>query len=309
MNRDVALAGFGFSTDTIRPDLLDLDEILENIERSGAGFCELNLARTNLIAGGKVIAPMLRRLVEICRRHALGYTVHGPLAVNFMNQDNRESHQEVARAMLDICGAIGARVMVLHGGNYQNPTVEETRERHSIESEELSRLAAHARKNDCKVAVETLYPDSTNYYCASPLRLAASIRKINDEYIVGCLDLSHSLLASAMLGFDYEEEVVSFSEVANHVHVHDSFGKIRQTRTFSQGEEIAYGEGDIHLPPGWGAIPWTTLMPKLKLQPGTILNVELHERFKSETPNVSTAMREMVAYTGVARVVASAMSA
>ena len=73
------IAGFGFCTDEVRPDLSDLDAQLARLQATGASHCELSLYELDLIVGGRVLPERRRLLERICARRALKYTVHGVL--------------------------------------------------------------------------------------------------------------------------------------------------------------------------------------------------------------------------------------
>ena len=83
-------------------------------------------------------------------------------------------------------------------------------------------------------------------------------------------------------GMDYVSALKAFAPLVNHLHVHDSFGKPPTLKTFTAAERFAYGLGDLHLPLGWGAIPFEDLMGQLPFRPGTVLIVELPKRWWSE---------------------------
>ena len=110
------IAGFGFCTDEVRPDLSDLDAQLARLEATGASHCELSLYELDLIVGGRVLPERRRLLEQICARRALKYTVHGVLTVNFMDEAHLDLHKAVCRAMLELCDAVGASVMAHHPG-------------------------------------------------------------------------------------------------------------------------------------------------------------------------------------------------
>src|SRR5690606_23940218 len=87
------IAGFGFCTDEVRPDLSGLDDQLARIEATGASHCELSLYELDLIVGGRVLPERRRLLERICARRALEYTVHGVLTVNFMDEAHLDLHK------------------------------------------------------------------------------------------------------------------------------------------------------------------------------------------------------------------------
>ena len=58
---------------------------------------------------------------------------------------------------------------------------------------------------------------------------------------------------------------------------------------------MAYGLGDLHLPIGWGSLPWPQLMAELEFEPDVIFNLELPKPYRSELPDSFRAVREMIA--------------
>ena len=63
-----------------------------------------------------------------------------------------------------------------------------------------------------------------------------------------------------------------FSE---HLHMHDSFGLLQKMPTFYKSEAVSYGLGDIHLPLGWGNIPFDEVFDELQFPKNTNFNFEL----------------------------------
>ncbi len=72
--------------------------------------------------------------------------------------------------------------------------------------------------------------------------------------------------------------------VAGHLHVHDSFGRpYSMTKFYHPAEATALGIGDLHLPIGWGDIPWEEIFSELTFLPDTMLVMEITgERFATE---------------------------
>ena len=62
------------------------------------------------------------------------------------------------------------------------------------------------------------------------------------------------MLAAHALDFDFIDAVREAAPWVRHIHAHDNFG--RPDRGFgSESDRWPYGEADMHMPPGWGAIP------------------------------------------------------
>jgi sugar phosphate isomerase/epimerase len=274
------IAGVGFTAGGLRPDLSDIDETLARIEDAGVSHCELPLFAAQLVAGGRVLPDMARRLEAACARRRLRYTVHGVLSVNLMDEPNLAHHERVARAMLELTAAVGATVMVHHPGIVPSRPAAELDRLHALERSRLRELGDLAARLGVRIAVETLFVESDRVYTADPARLAAEIRAVDHPHVVGTLDVSHSYIITTFRGLPFREAVHAFAPVTGHVHLHDSFGRPTSVDEFYTPEErMAFGMGDLHLPFGWGDIPFEDLLPGLPVLPGTVLNVELPPHF------------------------------
>ena len=75
------------------------------------------------------------------------------------------------------------------------------------------------------------------------------------------------------------KEINAMSPISKHLHVHDSFGILNNLWTYNDSEMLSYGIGDLHLPIGWGSIPFDDIFDKLNFPDGLILNLEIQERF------------------------------
>ncbi len=276
MNDNVA--GFGFSTSQGR-DLRGLDEDLGRIVGLGAAFAELSLCGMDVVVAGKPFAPRLRELERLCAKHRLRYTAHGPLAVNFMDPRHDALFRRTVQGYLEVCDAVGAGVLVLHTGVIAQRPQPELDQLHAREREALRFLGDAAARANVKLALETLFPTAPGTYTASPSRLAAEIEGIDHPNVMGCLDLSHAYLTCTALGLDFEAEVVRFGEVTGHLHLHDSFGQPETVKGYLPSETLAFGLGDLHLPIGYGDIPFERILPQLAVRPNTVLLCELPPHF------------------------------
>lgn len=90
------------------------------------------------------------------------------------------------------------------------------------------------------------------------LTIAPIIRQleaINHPNIALTLDIAHLHIAAHDLGFDYLDAVSEAAPWTKHLHANDNFGRLDQGFD-KESDRWAYGEADIHLPPGWGSIPY-----------------------------------------------------
>ena len=289
------IAGFGFCTDGAKPDLSDLDGQLARIEATGSSHCELSLYELDLMVGGRVLPERRRRLEQICGRRPLRYTVHGVLTVNFMDDEHLELHKAVCRAMLELCDAVGAMVMAHHPGRIPAARAARLERLHAIERDALREMGEVAAGYGVKIAVENLFVEDAVTYTADPARLAREIAAVAHPNVCGLLDFSHAYIMAQFRGMDYLKTLEAFAPEVNHLHVHDSLGRPTSIDGFYRlAEQIAFGMGDLHLPMGWGDIPWDAILPRLRFRAGTVMIIELPERHWAELEGwAATARRFM----------------
>jgi len=199
---------------------------------------------------------------------------------------------QMCRAMLELCNAVGAGVMVHHPGLVpaQPPAILERL--HRIERDALREMGDVAAGYGVKIAVETLFVEDSTRYTADPVKLAQVIAEIDHGQVCGTLDFSHAYIMTTLRGMDYRDALRAFAPCTNHLHVHDSFGRPTSDADFySHAERIAFGMGDLHLPMGWGDIGWETILPELACRPGTVMIVELPPRHMAELHHCAATAR------------------
>ena len=214
--------------------------------------------------------------------------------MNLLAEPNLAHHERVARAMLELTAAVGATVMVHHPGVIPARPAAELDRLHALERARLRELGDLAARLGVRIAVETLFVESDKAYTADPVRLAAEIRAVDHPHVVGTLDVSHSYIMTTFRGMPFREAVQAFAPVTGHFHLHDSFGRPTTADQFYTFEErMAFGMGDLHLPFGWGDIPFESLLPGLPVLPGSVLNVELPPHFMHQLEPCATFARRL----------------
>lgn len=275
--------GIGISAHKRANDLSDFGAELDMIEALGVESIEIPTFDLDLIVGGKVRRPQLEMLLRATRGRDAAYSVHGPLAINFMDEAWRlPRHFEVLQASLEVAAEIGAEHYVMHSGltpRQQGAGVEAAYER---QREALSRAGDLARQHGLILCVETLFADFDGRgYASSPRRLAQELAAIAHDHVMATLDFSHSYLK---MDFDgdreaFVAEIAALAPYAKHLHIHDSFGRQDDIWMYTEGERLAYGHGDLHLPVGWGDMPWQALMEHCVFPQGVVFNIELNQRY------------------------------
>lgn len=275
------IIGTGISAHKRQNDLSDFADELDMIEELDVEAIEIPTYDLDVVVGGQIRKPQLAALKRATADRDVTYTVHGPLAINFFDEPFRlNRHFDVLKASLEVAAEIGAVHYVMHGGLMpiaQGPAIEDAYKR---QREWLAKTGELAEQHKLFVCVENLFGGfEGKIHTASPSRLAGELAQINHPLVRATLDFSHAHLHLSYWGGDFVKECAALSPFAKHLHIHDSFGLADDIWMFTEGERLAFGHGDLHLPVGWGNIPWNDLMQKCVFPADTVFNIELKERY------------------------------
>jgi sugar phosphate isomerase/epimerase len=105
------------------------------------------------------------------------------------------------------------------------------------------------------------------------LRISPIVRQLEaiDHPAVGLtLDVAHLHIAAHEIGFDYLEAVREAAPWVRHLHANDNFGRLDRGVDLEM-DRWAFGEADIHLPPGWGCIPYRQVFARLPEYEGDLI--------------------------------------
>jgi sugar phosphate isomerase/epimerase len=299
------VSGIGISAHKRSHDLSDLGEELDMIEVLGVDSIELPTYDMDLVVGARVRRPQLRALSRACAGRDVAYSVHGPLAINFMDAAWRlPRHFEVLQASMEVAAEIGAENYVLHSGLTASQQGAGLEAAFGRQREWLAKAGDVARGLGLTICVETMFGGyKGEEHATSPSRLATELAAIGHDHVMATIDFSHSYIK-----LDYDgrrdalvSEIAQLAPFARHLHIHDSFGLQDDIWMYSDGERLAYGHGDLHLPVGWGDIPWDRLMSECAFAPGVVFNIELNLRYWYAAQECVDATRAMA---GGARVLA-----
>ena len=274
--------GTGISAYKRSHDLSDFSAELDMIEALGVDAIELPTYDMDIVVGGRIRRPQMEALKRACAGRSVEFSVHGPLAINLMDEPYRlQRHIDVLSASLEVAAEVGAKHYILHSGMapvQQGDGLEAAYER---QRECLARAGDIARRLDLVICVETLFAGfDGRAHASSPRRLAAELAAINHSNVMATIDFSHSYLKLDYDGRrgDFLDEIKALAPWGRHLHVHDSFGRQDDIWMYTDGERIAYGHGDLHLPVGWGDIPWETIIAECEFPEGVLFNIELEAR-------------------------------
>ncbi|TCU37696.1 sugar phosphate isomerase/epimerase family protein [Rhizobium azibense] len=281
------ISAVGFCNRTGKGDLSALDTSLREIAETGADACEIGIYAEEIISGGRIIEDRTRRVADIVRQHPFKkLSLHGQILSNFMDREHLQLQKKVVRSMLELCNRLGAGILVHHSGAGQLADGENAADLDRMEREALAEMGDIAKGYGVRIALENIFTTESGQYRQTPSEVAATVKAIGSDNVVALIDFSHAYIESTYRNLDFLEELRAMAPVTGHLHVHDSFGlPYSMTRFYHPAEATALGIGDLHLPIGWGDIPWEGIFGELTFLPDTTLIMEINaERFGDQQP-------------------------
>ncbi|MCA1298088.1 sugar phosphate isomerase/epimerase family protein [Stappia indica] len=285
--------GVGMSTRTRDGDLADLGAELDCLEDLGVDLIELSAFDYDLVIGGKIRDAQFKTLRGLCAGRQPAFSVHGPLSLNFMDVPDRlERHYHLLETWLDITAELGAEHYVVHAGMTLETDPARQQEAYVRQRDWLARAGDLARARNLHICVETLFEHDDWKHTPTPARLAEELTAIGHPNVCATIDFGHSYIKLDADGRrdDLPAEAALLAPQARHLHIHDCFGRQDDMWVYTESERLALGLGDLHLPVGWGDIPWQEIMAACVFPEGVVFNIELNPRF-------SAAARECIAAT------------
>src|SRR5207249_1296312 len=115
-----------------------------------------------------------------------------------------------------------------------------------------------------------------------------------------------AFLAARYFGFDYLEAVRAAGPLLIHLHVTDNFGRYDPLRlenftlyrTQRSRDIFPVGRGDLHLPVGWGAIPYDQTFAALRGYQGSVITEYRYNLFRPHAQRLAQQLRSMVRRLG-----------
>jgi sugar phosphate isomerase/epimerase len=289
------LISTGFNSGSVDGELDSLAEDLRRLADMGVETVELGLTSIDLISGGRIITERADRLAELVKQFPFRYTVHGLVSSNFMDPVTQGYQIAAAKALIEVCDRIDARVIVQHGGCLRADQIAERAGADEREREALVEIAEFAKRYGVRVALENIFTTEPGQYRQTPAQIAETVKAVNHSNLVALIDFSHAYIESTYRGLDFREELRAMAPVTGHLHVHDSFGRPQGFyKGFHPQELTAMGLGDLHMPLGWGDIAWEEIFSELTFLPDTVLMMEIGPRHRNEQPASLERARRLI---------------
>ena len=236
-----------------------LDATLDSFKTNGFDAVEINMETFPLIIGGKICGPWVDLLGECLRRHDLLYSAHIGRGLDLRNLDNFALHRKVLHATLDICSELQMNPLVLH---YEVQTKNQLAEYQFLKAHKEA--AIHAMRLGLTICVENIEVELITPVVSLAQAVDHPNLKLN-------FDTGHAFLAANYFHFDFLEAVEQVAPYLGHMHLNDNTGTFEELRitnrsmydSLTMNQRREFGRGDIHLPPFFGAVPFSEIFTRI----------------------------------------------
>ncbi len=290
------VAGIAINADATRLDgnLDVLRQELDYFAEIGFDYVEIAPHGVGVIHGGNLHREQMKSLLKMLSAYSFGYVAHGPNPMNLMNREQPELERRMFLSSLQFAREIGSGVMVYHAGRWlpeehfqlpglPMPAPEQQKAMWDLERTLLQEMGALAAQAGVTIAVENARPylDAGPYCYGEFLQLLAEmIAQVNHPRVGITLDLGHAWLASCHHGYNLLQGVEAVRPYIRHIHLHDNYGSCCASYEKKQGELLATGRGDLHLPIGWGEAPAREVFARLQDYRG-VVTLEIRPRYRA----------------------------
>jgi sugar phosphate isomerase/epimerase len=286
--------------------LRQLETELAYYDELGYRLVEINPLAFGLIVHGELRRAQLANYLAVLNNFDFRYSVHGLDRLNLAYDSRHEMCHRIMTCQIEICQAVDATRLVYHSGLQSLEAVYYEMRESLLTEEELTAgakqevtalktLASVAADAGVVICMENIPPDWQEYKLLAhfgrpqselvkhhpSLRVEAIIGQleaIDHPNVAMTLDFAHLYIAAHSLNFDYLEAIGKAAPWVKHLHANDNFGQLDQG-VDENGDRLAFGEADLHLPPGWGSIPYREAFARLPDYEGDLI-LEIKPNFR-----------------------------
>lgn len=296
----------GYTAHTGQPFSV-LRERLDAVAAVGFSHAELHAPGLGVIIGGRLHEGRLAALQAALADCPVRLTLHAtnvatPYAGNLVDVTT-PAQRAVVEADLALAAAIGAEVLVQHAGMLREPYGDDRALAAGMAAERdaLRRLGDVAGEHGVRIAVENRDPNERyivrRVYGMDLRRLGEQIAATDHPQVGICFDTGHAFLSATYLGFDYLPAVRDIAPLINHLHLSDNLGQVQLNIEANAGENLVLGDGDLHLPPGWGAVPFAAIFA-LPMPREPVAVIEMRATFAPHLAEIHAATRALIGGAG-----------
>ena len=287
-------------------NLQDLEAKLAHYQDLGYGLVELDSGAFPIIVNGEIRQPQLADFASVLKNFDLRYSVHGLSRLNLAYDPRHELCRRIMACQIELCRAVGAEHLVYHSGLQALDVVQSGIRRTLLSDEELA--AGAQREVEAFKALAPLAADrgviigmengdshqwehnliagfglphevlSKHHARLHIPPIVRQLEAIDHPNVAMTLDVAHLHIAAHDMGFDYLEAIEQAAPWVKHLHANDNFGRLDQGFSH-EPDRWPFGEGDVHMPPGWGSIPYEAVFARLPDYEGDLV-LELKPGFQ-----------------------------
>jgi len=246
-----------------------------NFEKIGFDYVEIPIDGVDGVINGEINLGNVKKVKGALRKYNLKAAAHSPNTLN-LRKDNFDLQKEVFQSSIEFASELEAKVLVYHGGNFERRKQEGELQNIASEREvrALKTLSEFADKRGVQICLEN--------GALSIKELVMVVKKINRANVGLTYDFGHAFLYYSCYGGE-KEFLTSIKEALpylKHIHIHDNFGRTNITSQDTPYiNRLPFGEGDLHMPPGMGRIPYEKIFPLIREYKG-IAMAEIDPRYE-----------------------------
>ncbi len=265
---------------------------LASTAEDGFDCVEIRLDQFPFIINGEVRGEVVAFVRGLLQEHRFVYTAHIGKGLDLRDLARYALHTKVLRSSIEVCSALGMRLLVLHYEAKSTDLLAEEKflEAHAEAADYAAGLGVALRIEN--IEVERIDP------------LIDFVKKVGRKDFLLTFDTGHAYLASHRFHFDFLESLRQALPYVGHLHLSDNAGTFEELRltnrlaydNLATGYRVTFGRGDVHIPPFWGHIPYPEVFQLLCDYDG-IFVCEYHSDFfrpfnRSVQEKVRGAIRE-----------------
>jgi sugar phosphate isomerase/epimerase len=287
----------GFGVNTIQTDgrFSSLQEQLDYLQEAGFDYLEFSLDVVETFGAGKLLPRKVDKVVQMLQAYDFRICAHAPVNLELGNWEERDFQSDLLQSSLELTAAIKAEFLVIHFSSNGSGT--------GLFEEGISRAAEQARRHGMGIGVENLPSERLDTVADVVRRLR---RRSDNVHLV--LDTGHEFLSSVSFGYDFIKSVEEAADCIGHFHLNDNFGLLEKKATnleelsrsvgllggnFRNAVRMNLGAGDIHLPVGWGKVPFRQIIPFFKQFKGIIVLEYLHDKYREFTKEILSQTKDL----------------
>ncbi len=253
---------------------------------------ELPLHGLDVIVGGRIRDQRLKAIKNLLKDYPFAYSVHCPESLNLMNREEIAAEKAVFKSLVEFSHEIGSRILVYHPGRFKSEVEIRLSQRKRLSPLEkvegkkrerniLKEFSVLLRQAKVILGMENARPfiGEKGYTYAEEIgELAKQVKDIDEENIGITLDIGHAYLSTMLYNQDFIRTIAKVKPRLKHMHLQDNCGRPSYFQEKDQDLLVAHGRGDMHMPPGWGEIPFEKAVQALE-PAGCLLVMEVRPRY------------------------------